>query len=173
MFNIYLVIYIIFSIWVLVYCPYKLFSMNQPIAALILFIIALILLIIFGIKWFNQAGPFSQTPVSSPMVNTCPDYLIYYDRKMPDRTTQNTCIDTVGVSKNGTLSVYPKSGVPTDNKYFFPLTTKSTDPAGRNTELCHAAVAYGLTWEGITNGEGCVGANGTVSGVVSGTSNKC
>jgi len=175
MFNIYLGLYIIFSIWVLVYGPYKLFyEMGQPIAALILFIFALILLIVFGIKWFNPTGgPFSQTPVSPPMVNTCPDYLIYYNRKMPDGTTQNTCIDTVGVSKNGALSVYPKSGVPADNKYYFPLTTKSSDPAGRNAELCHNAVAYGLSWEGITNGEGCVNSDGTVSGVVSGASNKC
>ena len=174
MFNIYLAIYVIFSIWVLVYGPYKLFfEMGKPITALIVFILALIILIIFGIKWFNSTGPFSQTPVSSFVVNTCPDYLTYYNRKMPDGTTQNTCIDTVGVSKNGTLSVYPKSGEATDNKYYFPLTTKNTDPAGRNAELCHNAVAYGLTWEGVTNGEGCVKSDGTVSGVVSGAPNKC
>jgi hypothetical protein len=174
MFNIYLGGYIIFSIWILVYGPYKLFNeMNLPIAALIFFIFSLILLIVFGIKWFNPTGPFSKTPVSwPPMINTCPDFLIYYNRVMPDKTNQDTCIDTIGVSKNGALSVYPQTGVPTDNKYYFPLVTKSTDKVARNAELCKNAIAYGLTWEGITNGEGCVGSDGKVSGVASG-SNKC
>ena len=163
MFNIYLGIYVIFSIWVLVYGPYKLFfEMGKPITALILFILALIILIIFGIKWFNSTGPFSQTPVSSFVVNTCPDYLIYYGRKTSNGI-QDTCIDTIGVSKNGALKLFPKGKEPSAGDYYFPLATKSSDPAARNQELCQRAMNCGLTWEGITNGESCISPDGEVT----------
>jgi hypothetical protein len=173
MFNIYLGIYIIFAMYVLIYGPYK--FMDKPITAFVFFIFSLILFIIFGIKWFDPKGPFSKTPVSwPPTINTCPDYLIYYSRKLPTGATQDTCIDTIGVSKNGTLAVYPKTGTPEDNKYYFQLATKNSNPAGKNSELCQRAVAFGLTWEGITNGESCISPDGSVSGgAPSGASNRC
>ena len=162
MFNIYLGIYIIVAIFATLGGSYKLHT--QPIAAVIFFIGVLIVFIIFGLKWFGDKGALSKTPVSwPPVMNTCPDYLVYYGRKTPDGV-QDTCIDTIGVSKNRSLEVFPKGSPPSDDKYYFPLATKNSDPAARQAELCSRTITYGLTWEGITNGESCL-TSGSVAPV--------
>ena len=105
----------------------------------------------------------SKTPVSwPPIINKCPDYLVNYGRNTPDGV-QDTCIDMIGVSKNRSLDIFPKGSHPTDDKYYFPLTTKSSDPVARQAELCKRAISYGLTWEGITNGESCLTSDGPVA----------
>jgi hypothetical protein len=77
----------------------------------------------------------------------------------------------MGVAKGGMLQVFPKDGVtntPVDNNYYFDLTTTT---ANKNAELCKRAMSYGLTWEGITNGEACIGSNGATT--ASGGSATC
>jgi hypothetical protein len=162
MFNIYLGIYIIAAIVIIAGGTFKLFKLQQLIAAVIFFIGSLTIFIIYGIRWFEQANSlFSKTPVSwPPTINTCPDYLIYYDRIMPDGGSQKTCIDTIGVSKNGALKPFPAynkstGSAPSGEEYYFSLITTNSEPAKRNAELCQRAIAFGLTWEGITNGESC------------------
>jgi hypothetical protein len=169
MFNIYLGIYIIVAILVIAGGSFKLYGSNQVLAAILFFVGSLVIFIIYGTKWFGESsGIFSKTPVSWPPINnTCPDYLVYYGRKMADGSSQDSCIDTIGVSKNGALKVFPKgknpSDIPTDNDYYFSLATKSSDPAGRRAELCQRAISLGLTWEGITNGESCITPAGPVA----------
>jgi hypothetical protein len=169
MFNIYLGIYIVLAIFVIAGGTFKLYGMDQSLAALLFFIGVLFIFTTFGIKWFGtKSSLFSKTPVSwPPMVNTCPDYLVYYGRKMTDGSTQDNCIDLIGVSKNGALKVFPgnvnTSDPPSNNEYYFSLVTKSSDPAARKAELCQRAIAAGLTWEGITNGESCITPDGPVA----------
>jgi hypothetical protein len=168
MFNIVLGIYIIVAFVVLGGGTYYLQSSSQTTAAVLFFLGALVLLIVFGNKWFGSAGaPFSSTPVSwPPTINTCPDYLVFYERTMPDGTSQDTCIDRLGVSKNGALKMFPADGVaPASDDFYFSLASKRTDSAGRNQELCQRAISAGLTWEGITNGESCTTAAGPVAPV--------
>jgi hypothetical protein len=159
MFNIYLGIFIITAIFVIAGGSYKLVGLTYTLSAVIFFIGSLGIFIIFGAKWFNPNSIFAKTPVSWPtMTNTCPDYLIYYNRKTAGGN-QDTCIDTIGVSKNGALKCFPSGKDPStvqDGSYYFPLATKSSDPIKRNTELCQRAMTCGLTWEGITNGESCI-----------------
>jgi hypothetical protein len=83
---------------------------------------------------------------------------------MPDGTTQGSCIDLIGVSKNGSLKIFPKDAnpAPTAADYYFSLQTQSNDPSAKNAELCQRAIAFGLTWEGITNGESCITPSGPV-----------
>ena len=162
MFNIYLAIFVVVALFVIIGGPYKLKD-NYSLTAVIFFIGSLLIFIVLGIKWFSQdTSIFSKTPVSwPPMTNTCPDYLIYYGRKTSDGI-QDTCIDTIGVSKNGALKLFPKGKEPSAGDYYFPLATKSSEPAARNQELCQRAMNCGLTWEGITNGESCTsGGNST------------
>lgn len=169
MFNIYLGIYIIAAILIIAGGSFKVYSAGQVIGALLFLAGSIAVFVIFGTKWFGEAsGIFSKTPVSWPPINnTCPDYLVYYGRKAADGSTEDTCIDTIGVSKNGALKVFPKgksaTDIPTDNDYYFPLATKSSDPVAKKAELCQRAIQFGLTWEGITNGESCVTPAGPVA----------
>ena len=160
MFNIYLGIYIIVALFIIGGGTYKLYGMEQPYGAFLFLVGVLYVVVIYGLRWFGSGSSlFAQTPVSwPPTINTCPDFLTYYGRKKADGTVEDTCIDFIGVSKNGRLMVFPKDGTtnpPTTDDYYFSLTTTSTDTAGRNAALCQRAMTDGLTWEGITNGESC------------------
>ena len=175
MFNIYLGLYIIAAIGVIAGGSYKLHD-TQPYTAFILFAGSLTAFIIYGLRWFAASNAlFSQTPGPwPPTINTCPDYLTAYTRAMPDGTSKPSCIDLLGVSKNGALKLFPKSGhPPTTDEYYFSLTTVSTDPAGKNSELCQRSMLAGLTWEGITNGESCISPDGTINTGGSSGSDAC
>ena len=165
MFNIYLGIYIVFAILVLAGGTFSMTKGGQTLGAILYFIGALAILIVFGLKWFSAGSVFSETPVPwPPTINTCPDYLVYYGRKMPDGSTQDSCIDTIGVSRNGALKVFPKNGVaPSTNDFYFSLSTTSSDSVKKNQELCQKAITAGLTWEGLTNGESCITPSGPVA----------
>ena len=162
MFNIYMGLYIIAAIFIIGGGSYTLQQTGKPIVAGVFAIASLILFIVFGIKWFSPDSLFSKTPVPwPPMINTCPDYLVYYKRNV-NGAPQDTCIDTIGVSKNGNLEVFPKNRPPSDRN-FFSLETKSSDPAAKMVELCQRCIEFGLTWEGISNGESCVTPNGPIA----------
>jgi len=175
MFNIYLAIYIIIALGVCAGGTYKIYGIKQQLSAFIFFIGASIAFIIFGMKWFNEEGTFAKTPVPWPtVINTCPDFLTYYKRPMPSVVPSggdpdkygDTCIDTVGVSKDGTLhllKVPDPSNPPNDDSYYFSLKTDATDNDGRKGALCARAIQYGLTREGITNGESCISNDGTAT----------
>lgn len=168
MFNIYLGIFVIIAIFIIGYGTFRIYDTKQTISALIFFVGSLTLFIIFGMKWFSPNSMFSKTPVSwPPVINTCPDYLEYYKYSKGDKS-YDTCIDTIGVSTNGQLKKFPKDDIPdypvndTDPSFYFPLATTS-DPKNKNIELCKRAIKYGLTWEGITNGESCILPDGRTS----------
>ena len=126
MFNIYLGIYIIVSIYVIGYGTFRIYQNKQNISALIFFVGSLTFFIIFGMKWFSPNSVFSKTPVSwPPVINTCPDYLESY-KYSKGTVSHNTCIDTIGVSTNGQLLKFPKDIIPdysddTNPSYYFPL----------------------------------------------------
>ncbi len=169
-FNVYLGIYIVAALLVIGGGSSKLFGSGQTLGGIIFLIGSVLVFSTFGTKWFGKGAVFSETPVSwPPTINTCPDYLTYYGRPMPDGTKQDSCIDLVGVSKNGSLKVFPKDGTPpTTDEYYFSLVTKSSDSAKKNQELCQRAITMGLTWEGITNGESCITPAGPVAPSASG-----
>ena len=166
-------IYIVAAILVIAGGSYKIMENNEMIAAVLFFIGSLTCFIIYGIRWFSKGSSiFSGAPVSwPPIINTCPDYLTYFKRGDKD-----TCIDLIGVARCGQnhkcLKLYPKAGTP-DDDCFFDLTTKSADPVAKNAELCARAIEYGLTWEGITNGEGCIASNGQTYAPDGGANSRC
>ena len=166
MFNIYMAIFIVVAIAVIAGGTYKLVNMDIMVTAFFYFAGSLTLFIIYGIRWFSENSIFAKTPGSwPPALNSCPDYLTYFARPQADGTTKKTCIDTIGVSKNGSLKVFPVGGgpAPTTDGFYFSLETVKSDPAARNAELCQRAMTMGLTWEGITNGESCVLPDGSIS----------
>jgi hypothetical protein len=166
MFNIYMGIFIVIAIIVIAGGTYKLVNMDIMVSAFFYFGGSLALFIIYGIRWFSKNSIFANTPGSwPPTLNSCPDYLTYFARPQADGTTKKTCIDMIGVSKNGSLKVFPVGGgpEPTTDDFYFSLDTTSSDPAAKNSELCRRAMTMGLTWEGITNGESCILPDGTIS----------
>ena len=163
MFNIYLTIYIILAIFVVAGGSFKFFKGGQVVGGILFLIGSAAIFGLYWSKWFGEKqGIFSETPVKwPPVINTCPDYLTYYSRIGTNGAKEDTCIDLIGVSTNGSLKVFPKDGVaPTSSDYYFSLTTKNSETAAKHAELCQRAIAAGLTWEGITNGESCITPGG-------------
>lgn len=153
-FNIYLIVYIIIACFVTIRYTYTLYQSGDAVTAFFFFIGATTLFVLYGLRWFaTNQSMLSNSPVSwPPTINTCPDFLTYYKKE----DGSDNCIDTIGVSKNGTLKLFPKDGtVPTDSSYYFPLKTTESDPVKKYNVLCQSAMAMGLTWEGVTNGESC------------------
>jgi hypothetical protein len=164
--NLYLITFIVLAFMIIAGGSYHLYSMGQTYGGIIFFIGSLTLFIIYGIRWFGATPLF--TPDSGPwppMINTCPDYLTYYQR-MVGGVAKDSCIDLVGVSKdNSLMSVFPKDGtVPDSDTYYFDISGFSSDPATKTNQMCQAALAKKLTWEGVTNGESCVSAAANAAG---------
>ena len=80
------------------------------------------------------------------------DSVVASSLEVPDRTAAE--------SLRGARIFVSRSSFPTpaSDEYYFSLTTTSSDPESKNNELCQRAMSMGLTWEGVTNGEGCVKA---------------
>jgi hypothetical protein len=145
-----------------------LFQSGRVLAALLFLVGAILLFVFYGLRWFEGKklpGDAGQWP---PIVNTCPDYLTFYKRTKANGSLQNTCIDTLGISKRaGSLSKWPADGsIPTDDRYFFNLDFGISSLPDLNTARCEAAIQAGLTWEGVTDGEVCTfaGAAPTATG---------
>lgn len=158
--NIKLIIFVIICIIILTFGTMKVKDHYQIMGAAIYFAGALYICVIYGIRWFGK--PTSSTTSWPPIINTCPDYLTYVERtksgvKVP------SCVDTLGVSTK-IFSMIPAGIDPTlpstAEKYFFDLTITTNN---KNQELCQRAIQAGLTWEGITNGDGCISQTGTAS----------
>ena len=156
--NYYLIGFIAVAFMIIVGGTYQVYNTNQPPTAILFFIGSLTLFIIYGIRWFGSSPLF--TPASGPWppnINTCPDYLTYYQRTK-DGIKKDSCIDTIGVSKDKSLlSTFPKDGtIPDSDTYYLDISGLSSDPTTKSTQMCNAAMAQKVTWEGVTNGESCV-----------------
>ena len=137
----------------------KLYNMGMTLGAGLYAVGAGFLLVTYGLRWFagDKSILSNATVPWPPVMNTCPDFLTYYKRQKEDGSTEDACIDTIGVSRNAAvLRRFPTSGSPNEDIYFFSLKTTSSETAAKNQELCQRAIRYGLTWEGITNGESCI-----------------
>ena len=163
--------YIFISIAIGLGVPMKLFQSGRMWSAVLFLVLAVFIFIFFGIRWFSTSNVVgSYTGSWPPIINTCPDYLVYFKKG-----NQDTCIDLIGVNRSGgSLAPWsqddtPKSPPQANNKYFYNV-YKAGMGNGDLQILCDQARQYGLTWEGITNGESCsfaspaqvLGPNGSV-----------
>jgi len=158
--NWYLILYIFVAIVIGTYPPFKLSASGRNYAAIMYLILIIAVLVLFGLRWFEFSSLDKGNSSWPPVINACSDYLTYFNRTpTAGSPSVPTCIDLIGVSKNGTLKKWltshsatnPPSG-PGSDSYYFSLVT--TGPS-RNAELCKRSIDNGLTWEGITNGESC------------------
>jgi hypothetical protein len=176
--NIYLILYGLVSAAVLLGGTMKLYGMGIVVGAVVFFLGSGFLITTYGLRWFiGENSLLSNAPVPwPPVMNSCPDFLSLYKRKKASGSTEDTCVDTTGVSRNPVmLKRFPQSGPvdQEDDSYFFSLATSKSDTASRNREWCQRAIQYGLTWEGITNGESCILPNGKKASPSSGSPDGC
>jgi len=157
--NWYMIAYILASIVGLVYGTNKIYSMDQ-VRGVVFAIGALIVLVYFGLRWFGSKIPKSKN--WPPVINMCPDYLTY----VPDLSGSGPgCVDMLGVASSSSGIV---TSLPSDiSKLTVANTTKvfkytSADIAKASTAsdlqtICDYCKAMGVTWEGIYDGDSCVG----------------
>lgn len=161
--NWYLVLYVLASIVGLVYGTNKVYSTGQ-VRGVLFAIGALIVLVYFGLRWF---GSRIQKPKNwPPVINMCPDYLTYVasidstgGEKKPG------CVDMLGVRKSssGLKKSDPSdiSSLQFSNRQNVFEFTSADVAAAKNVSdiqaICDRCQAAGVTWEGIYDGDVCVG----------------
>jgi hypothetical protein len=153
--NWYLVLYIVVSIAGLVYGTNKVYSTGQ-VRGVLFAIGALIVLVYFGLRWF---GSRIDKPKSwPPVINMCPDYLTYV-KDLPG------CVDMLGVTKAsaGLVKARP-SELPTltrsNKNKVFEFTSediRNAKSVGDLQTICNRCQEAGVTWEGVYDGDVCVG----------------
>ena len=175
-FNIYLIVYIIIACFVTIRYTYTLYQSGDAVTAFFFFIGATTLFVLYGLRWFaKDQSMLSNSPVSwPPTINTCPDYLTYY-QLTEGGIKYDMCIDMVGVSRNGYITKFKggSSPPPHDSDCYFSLKTLSDEPVKKQAELCQRAMTAGLTWEGITNGESCLTIDGQPAGAAGANTAGC
>jgi hypothetical protein len=134
---------------------------GRTISAATFFIGALLIFIFFGLRWFQYSPDITAATAWPPVINTCPDYLVYFERKITgsggQATVENTCVDPLGVStKPDALFKWP-GAQPADDKpeYYFSLEFPEMDPLKLAAAKCERSLQKGVSWEGITDGETC------------------
>ncbi len=167
----FLILYIFLTIIIGIGGTTMLFQSGRVLAALLFFVGSILLFVFYGLRWFEGDKASGDTTPWPPVVNTCPDYLTFFKRKTSTGKLQNTCIDTMGISKKpGVLAIWPAGtnpeNAPLDEKYYFNIDFGISSIPDLNTARCEAAIQAGLTWEGITDGEVCTykGAKNTATG---------
>ena len=155
-----LIAYIFLCIVIGLGIPVTLNNSGRPISAVLCLILTILIFVFFGLRWFRGTNSvFAYTGTWPPIINMCPDYLIYYKKS----DGSDTCIDRLGVSKNAVLKPWNDNDTPEnppgDYAKYFPYVYKPGTSAEQIGTLCQAANQYGLTWEGIFNGESCVFTN--------------
>ena len=140
------------------------FKENRTAAAITFLVGAILVFVYFGIRWFEKGrlpGGAEAKQKWPPVINTCPDYLVYYERKKTVsgvETVERTCVDPLGVSRKPDVLVkWPNTAeAPSDDKYYFSLELADvkTDVEKR-AKICERALEAGLTWEGVTDGMTC------------------
>lgn len=166
-----ILLYVVYAVFFALGPSIYLFNNSMTITGIVYMLLALAIFIFFGLRWFSAESVFNP-PTSytwPPYVNTCPDYLYFYKRR-----GQDTCVDPLGVSKNGTIQKLPPGPINDDNdNYFFKLDTSSKNPDDVQRELCERTKASGLTWEGVSDGSVCITRQYGTKAYTSATQSRC
>ena len=166
--NISMVLYIIMCLLVGYFGGNYFFKKGDTVSLILFLIGALTIFIIYGKRWFDPNGLYNRGTMKwPPVINTCPDFLTAYTVKTSGGDVPG-CIDTIGVSRTGAFQKAP-SGVPkqkvprpytTNNSGalnatlidFFPINVANESPQA----LCDRLGNYGLTWDGVFDGDNCM-----------------
>lgn len=130
---------------------------NRYWTAILSLILFILIFVFYGMRWFRGTSTvFSYTGTWPPVINACPDYLVYFK----NAPMGGACVDMIGVNKGGgNLKVFTQEDVanpPQDRAKYFQGVYKSGLGAKDIKYLCDLTQRSGLTWEGIYNGDSCV-----------------
>ena len=118
-------------------------------------VLSILIFVFYGLRWFGNTDSKTNYGGSwPPIINMCPDYLVYYKRS----GTSDSCVDLIGVSRGSSLVPWTADDIknpPQQANKYFNFVYKPTMTAEQVAGLCNQAMQAGLTWEGITNGESC------------------
>jgi hypothetical protein len=140
----------------------SLYKSGRSISAILGIVLILLVFVFYGIRWFGSSS--GSTVAWPPVINTCPDYLVYYKRTV-GTTQKDTCVDIIGMNRSGgSLMTWgtqysatnPPPSDSSGDKFFFDKVYKPGMNATDIAKLCTAAMEKNLTWEGITNGDSCM-----------------
>jgi hypothetical protein len=136
----------------------KLSGSDRMVAAIASLVLFILIFVFYGKRWFRgESSAFKYGGAWPPVINMCPDYLVYFKNG-----TQDTCVDLIGVAKEGGLSPWTQEDInnpPSSANKYFNHVYKPGMPSDKLKELCDATMRAGLTWEGITSGESCTYTN--------------
>lgn len=165
--------YILLAIFLELTVSTSLVGQGRTTAAVLVIFGFLLIFVFYGQRWFTGitvakgSGACSTTKLSGanlklsytgpwpPVINMCPDYLVYFKRG-----TVDTCVDISGVNRSGgVLKAWSiedtAENPPADDAKYFPYVYRPTMKDAQKTELCKQTMSMGLTWEGLTDGEKC------------------
>jgi hypothetical protein len=157
------VLYVLLAIAVTVMGTQQLYTTGTG-RAVIFAIGATLTFVFFNSRWFgNQERPSSRWP---PTINMCPDYLTFIPVISGLRNANGGgCVDMLGVtSKSSGLARTNKVDLPglsaASTNQVFEYT--SADVAAAKTtgdlqSICSRCSIAGLTWEGVYDGDSCLG----------------
>lgn len=164
-FNIKLTLYVLGSIAFGV-CGIMYFNSSKQYIGMMVFLpLTLLVLIVYGNRWFGPNGSATTNLTKwPPQINTCPDFLTSYTNY-----GKQGCVDMIGVSTKGFQQVSDPTTLTTqdnnDNSVkFFPLNVGET-----RQSLCARLQRVGLTWEGVYDGVSCLAPNGSGTSLVPGS----
>ena len=159
--NYYLLMYIFVCLAIGSGVSMFLMQSGRTISAATFFIGALLIFVFFGLRWFQYSPDPTAAKAWPPVINTCPDYLVFFERNITGSggqlTTENTCVDPLGVStKPSALLKWPGAQPASDRaEYYFSLEFTDTDPLKLAAAKCERSLQKGVSWEGVTDGETC------------------
>jgi hypothetical protein len=157
------VLYVLFAIAATVMGTQQLYSTGTG-RAVIFAIGATLTFVFFNNRWFeNQERPPSRWP---PTINMCPDYLTFIPT-VPGVKNVNGggCVDMLGVtSKSSGLMKTTKADLQAissaSTNQLFEFTSADVAAAkniGDLQSICTRCSVAGLTWEGVYDGDSCLG----------------
>jgi hypothetical protein len=150
--NLTILLYSFLSVVIIFGGTYYFYSNQLETSAAIFFLGTVVASIFFGFRWFSVSGAKVAGPGTwPPTINYCPDFLTL----TTDTNGNKVCIDMLGVAQGGASPIQVSDGTQTSDQYIFDL--KSALTTTRLEELCGAAKAKGVTWEGVWNGASCSG----------------
>jgi hypothetical protein len=158
--NYYLLIYVLLCIAIGLGGTAVLAQTGRGLGAIAFLIGSILVFTFFGLRWFEYGINYQFASSSwPPMINTCPDYLVFVQRTKTGATQPiGSCVDPLGVSTAG-MSRWTWNGqgpMPPENEYYFDLDFGTTTFEELVKARCDRSIEKGVTWEGVYDGTNCL-----------------